>query len=135
MDSLILRTVSRFLLSVMLIFSWWVLLRGHNSPGGGFIAGLITICAFAIYLLAYGITALQKQLYFSVRTWLLFGVFCIFSSGLLPMAFGKPFLTALWSPYDYGHSFLNTPFWLDIGIYLVVWTSLLTMLISLEKQR
>lgn len=131
MNSLILRTVSRFLLYLMLTFSLWVLLRGHNAPGGGFIAGLIAACAFALYLVAYGIQELRKRLIFPVQFWLILGVSLIVVSGCLPIFLKKPFLTALWSPLI---SVINTPLLFDIGVYLLVWSSLMVILLSLESK-
>ncbi len=131
MNSLILRTVSRFLLCLMLAFSWWVLFRGHNAPGGGFIAGLIATCAFALYLIAYGIKELDKCLFFPVKFWLILGISFIIGSGCLPVLLNKPFLTSLWMPFV---SFINTPLLFDIGVYIVVWSSILVILLSLESK-
>lgn len=131
MNSIILRTVTRFLLYLMLVFSWWVLLRGHNAPGGGFIAGLIAACAFALYVVAYGIQALGQRLVLSVRAWLIVGASLIIGSGCLPVLMNLPFLTSLWVPFA---NILNTPLLFDIGVYILVWSSLLAMLLSLEKK-
>ena len=53
MNSLIFRTIAPLLTAVMLVFSVFVLLRGHNEPGGGFIGGLIAASALTIYCLLY----------------------------------------------------------------------------------
>ena len=50
MNSLILQTISRFLVGLMLLFSIFLLLRGHNEPGGGFIGGLVA-AAGIVYLI------------------------------------------------------------------------------------
>ena len=52
MNTLIFRTIAPLLVAVMLVFSVFVLLRGHNEPGGGFIGGLIAASAIAIYGMA-----------------------------------------------------------------------------------
>ncbi len=52
MNSVIFRTGSHIVTGIMLIFSLYLLLRGHNSPGGGFIAGLIAVMAFALLILS-----------------------------------------------------------------------------------
>ena len=60
MNSLILRTATPLLAGLMLLFSVYVLLRGHNEPGGGFIGGLIGASAFAIYAIAEGLAAARR---------------------------------------------------------------------------
>ena len=64
MRTLIFRTAAPFLTALMLLFSVFVLLRGHNEPGGGFIGGLIAASAFAIHGLAFGVPAVRRALHF-----------------------------------------------------------------------
>ncbi|MEQ9246742.1 MAG: MnhB domain-containing protein, partial [Nitratireductor sp.] len=64
MRTLIFRTVAPYLTSLMILFSVFVLLRGHNEPGGGFIGGLIAASAFAIYGIACGVSPVRRALYF-----------------------------------------------------------------------
>jgi multicomponent Na+:H+ antiporter subunit B len=54
MNTVIFRTIAPVLAAVMVVFSVFVLLRGHNEPGGGFIGGLIAASAVAIYGIAAG---------------------------------------------------------------------------------
>ena len=60
MNTLIFRTFAPFLTVLMLVFSIFVLLRGHNEPGGGFIGGLIGAAAFAMYGIAFGVQAVRR---------------------------------------------------------------------------
>ena len=60
--SLILRTSTRALLVLLLLFSIFELLRGHNEPGGGFIGGLLAAAAIALYGLAFGVDAARALL-------------------------------------------------------------------------
>ena len=62
MFSIILSTASRYLLPLMLIFSFFLLLRGHNEPGGGFVGGLVAAAAYALYLIANGVEEAKKLL-------------------------------------------------------------------------
>ncbi len=64
MNTLIFRTVAPFLTALMLLFSVFVLLRGHNEPGGGFIGGLIAASGLAIYGIARGVGAVRRALFF-----------------------------------------------------------------------
>jgi len=131
MHSLILQTTARLLLGWMLLFSLWVLLRGHNFPGGGFIGGLMAASSLAFYLLAYGRKALLGILFFKPITWMLIGLALILSSALAGMLTGHVFLTALWAHYLSGY--LNTPLLFDAGIYLAVCFSVMHVLLALEK--
>ena len=62
MTSLILSTATRFLLPLLLLFSIFVLLRGHNQPGGGFIGGLIAAAAFALNAIAANVRRTRRTL-------------------------------------------------------------------------
>ena len=62
MNTLIFRTIAPLIAAVMVVFSVFVLLRGHNDPGGGFIGGLIAASAVAIYGMASGVGAVRKLL-------------------------------------------------------------------------
>ncbi len=60
MRTLIFRTAAPYLTALMLLFSIFVLLRGHNEPGGGFIGGLIAASAFAIHGIAFGVHQVRR---------------------------------------------------------------------------
>ena len=62
MKSLILSAATRLLVALMLLFSVYMLLRGHNDPGGGFIGGLIAGIGFALYAMAHGTEAARRAL-------------------------------------------------------------------------
>ena len=64
MNTLIFRTIAPFLTALMLLFSVFILLRGHNEPGGGFIGGLIAASALAIYGIANGVPAVRRAIRF-----------------------------------------------------------------------
>ena len=57
MTSLILRTATRFLMPLLLMFALFLFLRGHNAPGGGFVGGLVVAAAFVLYAIASGTPA------------------------------------------------------------------------------
>ena len=56
-NSPIFRTAARLLMPLLLLFSVFLLLRGHNEPGGGFVGGLVAAAAFALYAIAFGVQA------------------------------------------------------------------------------
>ena len=136
MRTLIFRTVAPYLTSLMLVFSVFVLLRGHNEPGGGFIGGLIAVCAFAVYGIACGVPEVRRSLHFHPLAISGFGLLVSACSGLASMLFDVPFLTGLWtSPEILGTTIdISTVLFFDIGVYLVVTGSLTSVALALEER-
>ena len=62
MTSLILRTATRVLMPLLLLYGLFLLLRGHNAPGGGFAGGLVVAAAYALHSFAFGVTAARRAL-------------------------------------------------------------------------
>lgn len=133
MNSFILQTISRLLLGWMLLFSWWILLRGHHAPGGGFIGGLIAAAALSIHLLAYGNDRLYTLIRLSPLTWLCVGLVLILLSSLWGLFAGRAWFTSIWSTLF--PTWVNSPLLFDTGIYLIVCFSVVTMLTSLEHSK
>ncbi|MCP3680145.1 MAG: Na+/H+ antiporter subunit B [Gammaproteobacteria bacterium] len=130
MESIILRTATKFLLVLMLLVSLFTLFRGHNEPGGGFVGGLIAASAFSLYLIAYGAEATRRLLPINLRYIISTGMICALVAGLIPMLDGKPFLTGKWMQWFA----LGTPLLFDIGVYLVVVGAILMVVLSLEEK-
>ncbi|SEO81763.1 Na+/H+ antiporter subunit B [Aquisalimonas asiatica] len=136
MDSLILRTATRFLLPLLLIFSLFVLLRGHDEPGGGFIAGLVAAVAFSLYLFAFDASGTRRLMWMDPRPMLGWGLFIATLSGLPALFQGKAFFTALWWPVHVpgiGSVTLSTPLVFDIGVYMVVIGSVMAIVLALAE--
>ncbi|UII30594.1 Na(+)/H(+) antiporter subunit B [Fulvivirga ulvae] len=135
MNSIILKITARYLKPVSIIFSIYVLLRGHNSPGGGFIAGLLAGSGILFYNLTYGIDAIRNT-YVKPQTYLILGLVIILSSATMGFLFLKPLLTGIWHTLDLGFLELNlgTPLLFDAGIYLLVIGSLLTITSSIMEE-
>lgn len=133
MNSLIFRTIAPLLTAVMLVFSVFVLLRGHNEPGGGFIGGLIAASALAIYGMAMGVDEARRALRAHPITFAGFGVVLVALSGALSLAFDVPFLTGLWAIFDFDEVevALSTPMVFDIGVYFVVFGTLTAVALAL----
>ncbi|MHB1103456.1 MAG: MnhB domain-containing protein [Devosia sp.] len=136
MNTLIFRTIAPLLVVVMIVFSVFVMLRGHNEPGGGFIGGLIAASAIAIYGMAAGPTAVRKALKADPITFAGFGVVLAGLSGLLSMAFELPFLTGLWLELHLGDAKvpISTPMFFDIGVYFVVFGTVSAIALGLEDE-
>jgi multicomponent Na+:H+ antiporter subunit B len=136
MNTLILRTVAPVVTSLMVLFSIFVLLRGHNEPGGGFIGGLIAVSALAIYGIAYGVTAVRRAIMFHPLSLAGAGLLLSMLSGLVSIAAGVPFMTGLWVyPSLFGVEIpLSTVMSFDIGVYLVVVGAITSIALALEER-
>ncbi|MGC4391510.1 MULTISPECIES: Na+/H+ antiporter subunit B [unclassified Agrobacterium] len=136
MNTLILRTVTPVVTSLMVLFSIFVLLRGHNEPGGGFIGGLIAVSALAIYGIAYGVTAVRRAIMFHPLSIAGAGLLMAMLSGLVSIAAGVPFMTGLWVyPSLFGVEIpLSTVMSFDIGVYLVVVGAITSIALALEER-
>ena len=136
MNTLILRTVAPPITALMLVFSVFVLLRGHNEPGGGFIGGLIAVSALAIYGIAYGVSAVRRAIRFHPLAIAGFGLLIATLSGFLSLFVGAPFMTGLWIyPSFFGVELaLATVITFDIGVYFVVLGAISSIALALEER-
>lgn len=137
MKGLILPTATRYLLPLLLLFSLFLLLRGHNDPGGGFAGGLVASAGFALLATAAGVPAARSLLRIDTRTLLGVGLTVAIASGLIGMLLGRPFLTGTWVTLalpDGSSFYVGTPLLFDIGVYLVVIGMVLTIVFALEEE-
>jgi multicomponent Na+:H+ antiporter subunit B len=120
----------------MLLFSVFVLLRGHNEPGGGFIGGLIAASGLAIYGIARGVGAVRRALYFHPLSIAGFGLLLSTAAGLLSILFDVPFMTGLWIyPTLFGAEVpLSSVMLFDVGVYLVVLGAIISIALALEEK-
>jgi multicomponent Na+:H+ antiporter subunit B len=137
MASLILHMATRLLMPLLLMFSLFLLVRGHNQPGGGFTAGLVAAAAWGLYALAYDGRAARKALRIRPRMLIGLGLSSILISGLFGLFSGDPFLTGKWAKIYFGKigSFdMGTPLLFDFGVYLAVIGVTLTIIFALEEE-
>lgn len=136
MRSLILLTAIRYLLPLLLLFSIFILLRGHNDPGGGFVGGLLAAAAFALYAIARGVEEARRLLRIDPRTMIGLGLLTAVSSGLLALTIGLPFMTGMWSEQEVPVlGKVGTPLMFDFGVYLVVIGITLLIIFSLAEEQ
>ena len=137
MTSLILRTATRFLITLLLLFSIFLLVRGHNEPGGGFVAGLVSGAAFVLYAIAFDVDAARRALRVDPHVPIAIGLGVALLAGLVGLFSGDPFMTGQWSTLDLpvlGDVDLGSPFLFDVGVYLVVIGATLTIVFSLAEE-
>jgi multicomponent Na+:H+ antiporter subunit B len=130
MTSSILRTATRLLMPLLLLFALFLLVRGHNAPGGGFVAGLVVAAAFVLHAMAYGVAASRRALLVSPPLLLPVGLLVALISGLPAVVLGQPFMTGVWTTAGAGIA-LGTPLLFDIGVFLAVIGVALTIVFTL----
>lgn len=135
MKTIILRTASNYLLPILLLFSVFILLRGHYLPGGGFVGGLIASIAFVLHAFANGLPNTKSLIKIHPGFLMPVGLAISFLSGLVPMIFADaPFMTGVWYP---GHvpvlGSIGTALFFDLGVYFVVVGVTLTILFTISE--
>ena len=137
MNTVIFRTLAPLIVAIMLVFSFYVCLRGHNEPGGGFIGGLIAAASMAVFGMASGVAEVRKALRVDPMAIAGFGVLMAGASGLVSLFIDAPFMTSIWLYLDIGETVvpLSTPLFFDLGVYCVVFGTLAAIALSLEGDR
>lgn len=134
MTSLILRTATRYLLPILLLLSVYLLLRGHNEPGGGFVGGLVAASAHCLYILGFGVESAQRTWRIEPRTLISVGLLVAAVSGSFSLLLGAPFMTGIWSERAWPViGKVGTPFLFDIGVYCVVIGVVLTIIYAVAE--
>ena len=133
MNTMILRETTRRLVPLILVFSVFLLLRGHEHPGGGFVGGLVASIAFSLYAFVFGPGAARGILRAGPRAVGAVGLAVAIASGLVgPILDAAPFLTGLWGTL--AGLKLGTPVMFDVGVYLVVIGVVLTFVFGIKER-
>ncbi|MCD1647857.1 monovalent cation/H+ antiporter subunit A [Marinobacter adhaerens] len=133
---LMLRLIARPMLPLALMVSAFIFLRGHNLPGGGFIAGLVTSVALILQYIAAGMNWTQDRISFRYHNVIGLGLLFATVAGAGSLAFGYPFLT---STFDYitwpvvGKFEVASALIFDLGVYLTVIGATLLALVSIGR--
>lgn len=121
--SVVLEVSTRVLFPTMLVLSFWLLLVGHNHPGGGFAGGVVAGLAFALRYLVGGRYELGEAMPIPAGRLLGMGLFVAAAGGASPLLFGNQVLES--TPVDIhlgplGDLHFTTAMVLDIGVYILV---------------
>ena len=132
----ILAVISQSLLPLAMLVSFYIFLRGHNMPGGGFIAGLITSVAVIQQYIAHGVNFVKPRIKVDYQTLIALGVLIATFTGVGSWFFGRPFMTTWFDYFDIpfiGEIELASALIFDLGVYLTVVGATLLILASLGK--
>jgi len=133
---LFLITVSKLLLPLALLVSAFLFLRGHNEPGGGFIAGLVTGVALILQYIAVGTRETQQRLPWDQARIIAIGLLIALATGVASWLFGHPFLTSTFTYVTLpviGKFELASALFFDLGVYLAVVGTVLVILSGLGR--
>jgi multicomponent Na+:H+ antiporter subunit B len=133
MNTMILRETTRRLVPLILVVSVFLLLRGHEHPGGGFVGGLVASIAFSLYAFVFGPRAARGMLRADPRVVGAAGLAVAIASGFVGSIGGAaPFLTGQWGTL--AGLKIGTPVMFDVGVYLVVVGVVLTFVIGIKER-
>ncbi len=104
---------------ILLAAAVWVLLRGHNEPGGGFIGGLLAVAGSSLVAITLDVRAARHLQPLAPLPLAMSGVALALVAGLFGTAAGLPFLTHLWTEFG-----VSTVMLFDIGVFCTVWGAL-----------
>ncbi|MFK3822821.1 monovalent cation/H+ antiporter subunit A [Pseudomonas yamanorum] len=127
----------RLLLPIALVVSFYLFMRGHNQPGGGFVAGLVMSVAFILQYMVAGTQWVEAQMSLRPMRWMGFGLLSATLTGLGALLAGYPFLTThTWhfSLPVLGDIHVASALFFDVGVYAMVVGSTLLMLTALGHQ-
>ncbi|MFQ3208634.1 MAG: multicomponent K+:H+ antiporter subunit A [Colwellia sp.] len=133
---ILLASISQSLLPLALMVSFYIFLRGHNLPGGGFIAGLVTAVAFILQYIAHGSDWIAERLTINYRKIIASGIAIALFTGVGSWFFDRPFMTTWFDYFDIpfiGEIELASALVFDLGVYITVVGATLMILASLGR--
>jgi multicomponent K+:H+ antiporter subunit A len=129
--------LARLMLPVTLVVAAYLFLRGHNLPGGGFVAGLSVTIAFLAQYLVGGTRWVEARLHVRPRAWIALGLLVAVATGLGSLLLGYPLLTTHTAHFTLpvlGEVHLPSALFFDLGVFLVVLGSTMLLLTALAHQ-
>ncbi len=134
MRHLTFRTATSFLLPLLLLFSIFILLRGHYLPGGGFVGGIIAAIAFVLHAFAFGLRHTRKLLRVSPMRLMPTGLALAVVAAILPVFQGLPVMTGLWLTEPLPVIGLaGSALLFDLGVYIAVLGVALTIIFTISE--
>lgn len=135
MPELYLRVLDRILTPVLLILAAYLFLRGHNAPGGGFIAGLVASVAFQLQILSRGERFVRKRVGPYLHPMTGIGLLCAVGAAFIGLV-DQEFFESVWYKAHIGaiEIELGNPLLFDLGVFLVVVSMVVSFLVGLSSR-
>jgi multisubunit Na+/H+ antiporter MnhB subunit len=136
MKSVILDTISKIVLPLVLMFALYLLMRGHNAPGGGFIAGVMAGIVIGLQYVAFGAEYASNIFRVNYRTVLALGLLMAVGTGVVSILCGYPFLKSKFWLFHlpfFGEVEIASATFFDIGIFLAVVGGILTIVSTIRR--
>ena len=127
----------RLLLPMILVCALYFFMRGHNLPGGGFVAGLLFSVGIIIQYMLAGTVWVESRLHLQPHRWLALGLSLAVLTGLGALVVGYPFLTSHTAHFELpllGELHLPSAFFFDLGVFSVVVGATMLILTALAHQ-
>ena len=127
----------RLLLPIAVVIALYFFMRGHNLPGGGFVAGLCVAIAFLTQYIVAGTYWVEAHLQLKVIRWIALGMLAAVATGLGSLWFGYPFLTSHTAHVTLpglGEVHFPSAMLFDVGVFAVVVGATLLILTALAHQ-
>lgn len=135
MRTIILQTAIKVLLPVFFVYSLYLLFRGHDSPGGGFIGALVISIALIFHMIAFGVTLTIEKYRINTMWFTAIGLLLVFLGGVGPMIFGDGFFHAMWSKLKIPMvGTLSSVLLFDIGVYIGVIGSIMKISLTILEE-
>lgn len=136
MSSLILQTAARAIHPLLLLFSLYLLVAGHDEPGGGFVGGLVAAAAFTLHAIAFGSRSARRALRVDPRSVAAAGLVVALAATWAGPLVRRPPMTGLWAEAP-GRTALSlgTPVLFDVGVFLVVLGATVGIVFAFSEER
>ncbi|CEG23355.1 Na(+)/H(+) antiporter subunit B [Planococcus massiliensis] len=122
-NDVMLKTATKVVTFIILMFAVHIFFAGHYTPGGGFVGGLLTASAIVLLMLAYDIETVKKIIPVNYVMLTAIGLLIALSTAAASIFFNVPFFTHAYDYFDlplFGKTSLHSAALFDLGVYLVV---------------
>jgi len=135
MKTLILSTILRALTPLFISFALYMFFRGHDKPGGGFIAGLIASIPFMLHAMVFGYKRTTQIFKIRPRVLAALGLLLALVSGMFSVIKGAPYMSSIWMDEKLPLiGKIGTPIFFDVGVLLVVFGMVLQITFLLTEE-